>query len=85
MEQFCQSCGMPLSKEVLGTNEDDTKNEMYYSYCFEKGKFKDHMKVEEMAALCAKFIKEEQPDVNLEVIEKENLDYLKTLKRWTFE
>ena len=27
MEQkFCQSCGMPLSEEVLGTNADGSKN-----------------------------------------------------------
>ncbi len=30
MEQkFCQSCGMPLSPEVLGTEKDGSKNEEY--------------------------------------------------------
>ena len=30
MEQkFCQSCGMPLTEEVLGTNADGSKNEDY--------------------------------------------------------
>jgi len=30
MEQkFCQSCGMPLTSEVLGTNADGSKNEDY--------------------------------------------------------
>ena len=30
MEQkFCQSCGMPLTNEVLGTNADGSKNEDY--------------------------------------------------------
>ena len=33
MEQkmkFCQSCGMPLTNEVLGTNADGSKNEDYW-------------------------------------------------------
>ena len=29
--KFCQSCGMPLTNEVLGTNADGTPNE---DYCF---------------------------------------------------
>ena len=30
MEQkFCQSCGMPLTQEILGTNADGSKNEDY--------------------------------------------------------
>ena len=31
MEQkFCQSCGMPLTEEILGTNADGSKNEDYF-------------------------------------------------------
>ncbi len=34
MEQkFCQSCGMPLTDEILGTNADGSKNEDYGIYC----------------------------------------------------
>lgn len=30
MEQkFCQSCGMPLTEEILGTNADGSKNQDY--------------------------------------------------------
>lgn len=25
--KFCQSCGMPLTEDVLGTNADGSKNE----------------------------------------------------------
>ena len=40
MEQkFCQSCGMPLTNEVLGTNADGSKNEDYCIYCYKDGKF----------------------------------------------
>ena len=40
MEQrFCQSCGMPLTEEVLGTNVDGSKNEDYCMYCYKDGNF----------------------------------------------
>ena len=40
MEQrFCQSCGMPLTEEVLGANVDGSKNEDYCMYCYKDGNF----------------------------------------------
>lgn len=40
MEQkFCQSCGMPLNPEVLGTEKDGSKNEEYCTYCYADGHF----------------------------------------------
>ena len=37
MEQkFCQSCGMPLTNEILGTNTDGTLNEDYCIYCYKR-------------------------------------------------
>ena len=32
--KFCQSCGMPLNDQVLGTNDDGSKNEEYCMYCY---------------------------------------------------
>ena len=37
--KFCQSCGMPLTDDVLGTNADGSKNEEYCMYCYKDGKF----------------------------------------------
>ena len=37
--KFCQSCGMPLTDDVLGTNSDGSKNEDYCMYCYRNGKF----------------------------------------------
>ena len=32
--RYCESCGMPLdSNEVLGTNNDNSRNEEYCIYC----------------------------------------------------
>lgn len=41
MNKFCQSCGMPLSKDPQngGTNSDGSKSEDYCSYCYQNGEF----------------------------------------------
>jgi hypothetical protein len=38
---FCQSCGMPLSKDPLGggTNADGSRNTEYCSHCYKSGCF----------------------------------------------
>lgn len=38
---FCQSCGMPLSKDKLGggTNSDGSKSPDYCSNCYKDGQF----------------------------------------------
>lgn len=39
--KFCQSCGMPMSKdkEGGGTETDGSKSAMYCSYCYQNGAF----------------------------------------------
>lgn len=39
--KFCQSCGMPISKDPQGggTNFDGSKNQEYCSYCYVGGEF----------------------------------------------
>lgn len=41
MAKFCQSCGMPLTKdpEGGGTNADGSRSETYCSLCYHDGKF----------------------------------------------
>jgi len=38
---FCQSCGMPLSKDKDGggTEKDGTKSKDYCSHCYQNGQF----------------------------------------------
>ena len=55
-QRFCQSCGMPLTEEVLGTNADGSKNEEYCMYCYKDGKFLQDCTMEEMIEHCAQFI-----------------------------
>ena len=57
----CQSCGMPMKKDVHGggTNADGTKSKMYCSKCFENGKFKNpDMTVGQMQVLVKGKLKE---------------------------
>lgn len=37
--QICQSCGMQLSKNILGSNSDNSENIEFCKFCFSNGKF----------------------------------------------
>lgn len=39
--KFCQSCGMPMSKDPQngGAEKDGSKNNKYCSYCYQNGNF----------------------------------------------
>ena len=54
--KFCQSCGMPLTEEVLGTNADGSKNKDYCMYCYRDGHFLQDCTMEEMIEHCAQFV-----------------------------
>lgn len=51
---FCQSCGMPLSKDPNhgGTNADGSKSDKYCSYCYVNGKFTFEGTVKEFQEHC---------------------------------
>ena len=54
--KFCQSCGMPLSKDPNGggTNADGTKNTSYCSYCYQNGTFTFSGTLKEFQEHCRK-------------------------------
>ncbi|RKS50541.1 putative zinc ribbon protein [Gillisia mitskevichiae] len=78
---ICQSCGLPFTKELMGTNRDKTRSEEYCISCFENGKFIDHslslhkleMKLLEMAEVHEEITLEEAQAV---------IKKLPYLKRW---
>ncbi|WP_368041489.1 zinc ribbon domain-containing protein [Clostridium sp. 001] len=39
-QKYCQSCGMPMSEELYGTERNNKKNQEYCIYCYENGDFK---------------------------------------------
>ena len=59
MEQnFCQSCGMPLTNEILGTNADGSKNQEYCIYCLKDGAFTGDFTMDEMVEFCSQYVDE---------------------------
>ncbi len=87
MEQkFCQSCGMPLTDDVRGTNTDGCRNEDYCIYCYKDGKFTQDFNMNQMIELCAQFTDKmnEQAGWNLtpEQAKEQMHRFFPNLKRW---
>ncbi len=86
VQKFCQSCGMPLTDDVLGTKADGTKNEDYCQYCFKDGAFTTDCTMEEMVEMCARpvdeFNKHTGQHLSLEEYKEGLRQFYPTLKRW---
>ena len=84
--KFCQSCGMPLTEEILGTNADGSKNEDYCIYCYKDGAFTGDFTMEQMAEYCSMFVEEYNKNTGKSLTacqyKEELLKYFPTLKRW---
>ena len=84
--KFCQSCGMPLTNEVLGTNADGTPNEDYCIYCYKDGKFTQDMTMEQMIEHCAQFTDEinrnSGQNLTVEQMKEQMRQFFPHLKRW---
>ena len=85
-QKFCQSCGMPLTDEVLGTNADGTKNEDYCMYCYKDGQFLQDCTMEEMIEHCAQFVGAVNEGLEKPITKEEYIGMMKSyfpqLKRW---
>ena len=84
--KFCQSCGMPLTNEILGTNADRSKNEDYCMYCYKDGKFTQDCTMDEMIEFCAQFVDEVNKNMPKPMTKDEYKgmmrQYFPMLKRW---
>lgn len=84
--KFCQSCGMPLNDEVLGTNTNGSKNEDYCMYCYKNGKFTNDCTMDEMIEFCAQYVDEVNKNMPKPMTKDEYKQimrqYFPTLKRW---
>lgn len=85
--RFCQSCGMPLTDEILGTNADGSKNEEYCIYCFKDGAFTGDFTMEEMIDFCSQFVEQYNKDSGQNLTQEEYKamlrQYYPNLKRWS--
>ena len=84
--KFCQSCGMPLTPEILGTNADGNKNDEYCIYCYKDGAFTGDFNMEQMVEFCSQFVdefnKNTGKNLTREEYKAELRKYFPTLKRW---
>ncbi|MCQ2214087.1 MAG: zinc ribbon domain-containing protein [Bacteroidaceae bacterium] len=84
--KFCQSCGMPLTEDILGTNADGSKNEDYCIYCYKDGAFTGDFTMEQMVECCSMFVDEYNKNTgqNLTACQYKDVlrQYYPTLKRW---
>ena len=80
--KFCQSCGMPLTQEILGTNADGSKNEDYCMYCYKDGKFLQECTLDEMIEHCAQFVDEVNKGLPQPITKEE---YIGMMLRGTME
>lgn len=84
--KICQSCGMPLTDELLGTNADGRKNEDYCIYCYKDGAFTSDCTMDEMIDQCAQFLDEVNKNMPKPMTREEYIRMMQTffpkLKRW---
>lgn len=78
----CQSCGMPLQEEVLGTKKDGSKHPDYCMYCYKDGEYTWDCTMEEMISFCTEILKKESNGKTEAEIEQEIRAYMPTLQRW---
>lgn len=80
--EFCQSCTMPLSPEVLGTEKDGTPSADYCTYCYQQGEFVGDMTMKEMMEFTIEKMVEMNPDLPKEEVTEYMSKTFPTLKRW---
>ena len=84
---FCQSCGMPLTDDVYGTNADGSKNHEYCIYCYKDGSFTGDFTMEQMAEYCSMFVAEYNKHTGQKLTREEYketlLKYYPSLTRWS--
>ena len=87
LPQFCQSCGMPLTKvEDCGTNADGSTNFDYCCYCYKDGNFLMDCTMDQMIEFCSQFLDEVNKNMPVPMTKEQYIGMMKgyfpMLKRW---
>ncbi len=80
--KFCQSCGMPVTEELYGTEQDGGKNGRYCLYCYKDGAFTSDCTMEEMADFCAPIEVKDGRSSTVEEAKEKLMAHFATLERW---
>lgn len=78
--KFCQSCAMPLTDDILGTNADGSTNPDYCKHCYKDGDFIDKVSMEEYIEMCSQF--GAQAGMTNEQMKEHCQKVFPLLKRW---
>lgn len=79
-EEYCQSCSMPLSEVLLGTERDGSKSRDYCKFCYHDGQFAHpEYSLEQMISHLQKTI--DKQDLPEDIVEAA-IARLPHLKRW---
>ncbi len=85
-QEFCQSCGMPLTKEIKGTNADGSCNKEYCIYCYKDGTFTKDFTMNQMIEFCALFTDQMNShsgrNLTSEQAKEQMRRFFPQLKRW---
>ena len=85
-QPFCQSCGMPLTDEIRGTNADGSRNEDYCVYCYKNGEFTQAFTMTQMIEFCLQFLDQWNAQAGLHLTpvqaKEQMLQHFPHLKRW---
>ena len=80
---FCQSCGMPVTEELLGTEANGEKNPDYCTYCYQKGAFTfPGATMEQMIEICVPHMLEANPGMTEAQARAMMEGFLPSLSRW---
>ncbi len=80
----CQSCGLPFTKEMRGTNRDKSFNSDYCIKCFKDGEFTNHHLTLHQLEIQLLEMAEEHNEISLEEAQQ-IIRKLPELKRWRMD
>ena len=83
--KFCQSCRMPLSTYVYGTEQDGSKSHDYCIHCYANGSFTRDCSMEEMIVQCTPLFADSNPDMSIAEAAELLHELFPNLKRWKAE
>ncbi len=81
-QNFCQSCAMPITEDIFGTNADGSKNPEYCKHCYQDGKYTMECTMQEMIDFCAPYMAEADPNLTPEKAKEQMQAFFPKLKRW---
>ena len=83
---ICQSCGMPITPDVYGTNADGSKNDEYCICCYKDGAFTTECSMEMMIDFTSQGVNEFNENTGKDLTRNEYKEELRKifplLKRW---